>query len=96
MKNNMENKYDVLDRVKARVEWIAWVEAEKKKQQDADEKERGSFFKEYGFHYVRVTKAALQLPMLQLNGMTLSLLKRSSSLKMTKDWISHRPWACQS
>jgi len=43
MKNNMENKYDVLDRVKARVEWIAWVEAEKKKQQDADEKERAAY-----------------------------------------------------
>lgn len=41
VRNNVENKYDVLDRVKARVEWIAWVEAEKKKQQDADEKERG-------------------------------------------------------
>lgn len=41
LKKNVDSKYDVLDRVKARVEWIAWVEAEKKKQQDADEKERG-------------------------------------------------------
>jgi splicing factor 3A subunit 1 len=44
LKKNVDDKYDVLDRVKARVEWIAWVEAEKKKKQDEDEKERGMFF----------------------------------------------------
>ncbi|KAG2184239.1 hypothetical protein INT44_009254 [Umbelopsis vinacea] len=43
LKKNVDSKYDVLDRVKARVEWIAWVEAEKKKQQDADEKERAAY-----------------------------------------------------
>ncbi|CAM0135608.1 SF3a splicing factor complex subunit [Umbelopsis sp. WA50703] len=43
LKKNVDDKYDVLDRVKARVEWIAWVEAEKKKKQDEDEKERAAY-----------------------------------------------------
>ncbi|KAH8548712.1 Pre-mRNA splicing factor PRP21 like protein-domain-containing protein [Umbelopsis sp. PMI_123] len=43
LRKNVLKKYDVLDRVKSRVEWIAWVEAERKKQQDADEKERAAY-----------------------------------------------------
>jgi splicing factor 3A subunit 1 len=47
LRKNVLKKYDVLDRVKSRVEWIAWVEAERKKQQDADEKERGKITATY-------------------------------------------------
>lgn len=37
---NTTDKYHILDRVKERVEWVAWQEAEKKKKEDEDEKER--------------------------------------------------------
>lgn len=37
---NKDNKYHILERVKERVEWVAWQEAEKKKKNDEDEKER--------------------------------------------------------
>lgn len=57
LKKNVDDKYDVLDRVKARVEWIAWVEAEKQKKQDEDEKERG---RSYGMRQ-DVTKSELLL-----------------------------------
>ncbi|KAI9489315.1 Pre-mRNA splicing factor PRP21 like protein-domain-containing protein [Zychaea mexicana] len=40
LKENTQNKYRILSRVKERVEWVAWVEAEKKKKADEDEKER--------------------------------------------------------
>lgn len=37
---NKNTKYKILDRVKERVEWVAWTEAERKKKEDEDEKER--------------------------------------------------------
>lgn len=37
---NQADKYHILDRVKERVEYVAWQEAEKKKKSDEDEKER--------------------------------------------------------
>ncbi|CEP09106.1 hypothetical protein [Parasitella parasitica] len=40
LKANKDNKYHILERVKERVEWVAWQEAEKKKKNDEDEKER--------------------------------------------------------
>lgn len=43
LKENVNNKYRILDRVKERVEWVAWTEAEKKKKEDEEEKERRKF-----------------------------------------------------
>ncbi|KAI9486809.1 MAG: Pre-mRNA splicing factor PRP21 like protein-domain-containing protein [Benjaminiella poitrasii] len=40
LKRNIDNKYRILDRVKERVEWVAWQEAEKQKRNDEEEKER--------------------------------------------------------
>jgi splicing factor 3A subunit 1 len=40
LKQNVDDKYHILDRVKERVEWVAYQEAEKKKKNDEDEKER--------------------------------------------------------
>ncbi|GAN07071.1 splicing factor 3A subunit 1 [Mucor ambiguus] len=40
LQTNKDNKYHILERVKERVEWVAWQEAEKKKKNDEDEKER--------------------------------------------------------
>ncbi|KAI8141428.1 Pre-mRNA splicing factor PRP21 like protein-domain-containing protein [Fennellomyces sp. T-0311] len=40
LKENTQNKHRILSRVKERVEWVAWVEAEKKKKADEDERER--------------------------------------------------------
>ncbi|KAI8990103.1 Pre-mRNA splicing factor PRP21 like protein-domain-containing protein [Pilobolus umbonatus] len=40
LKANTDDKYRILERVKERVEWVAWQEAEKKKKNDEDEKER--------------------------------------------------------
>ncbi|KAG2226097.1 hypothetical protein INT45_011714 [Circinella minor] len=40
LKENTQNKHRILSRVKERVEWVAWVEAERKKKADEDEKER--------------------------------------------------------
>ncbi|KAI9259009.1 Pre-mRNA splicing factor PRP21 like protein-domain-containing protein [Phascolomyces articulosus] len=43
LKENTKNKHQILSRVKERVEWVAWVEAEKKKKADEDEKERVAY-----------------------------------------------------
>ncbi|CEI87839.1 hypothetical protein G6F70_005568 [Rhizopus microsporus] len=40
LRSNQADKYHVLDRVKERVEYVAWQEAEKKKKSDEDERER--------------------------------------------------------
>ncbi|KAI9269557.1 Pre-mRNA splicing factor PRP21 like protein-domain-containing protein [Helicostylum pulchrum] len=40
LKLNTTDKYHILERVKERVEWVVWQEAEKKKKNDEDEKER--------------------------------------------------------
>lgn len=40
LKRNVEDKYQVLDRIRDRVEWVAWQEAEKKKREDKEEQER--------------------------------------------------------
>ncbi|KAF7732489.1 splicing factor 3a, subunit 1 [Apophysomyces ossiformis] len=40
LQKNITNKYRILDRVKERVEWVAWVKAEQKKKEDEDEKEK--------------------------------------------------------
>ncbi|CAO3637828.1 unnamed protein product [Mucor hiemalis] len=40
LKANTNDKYHILDRVKERVEWVRWQEAEKKKKNEEDEKER--------------------------------------------------------
>ncbi|KAI8644082.1 Pre-mRNA splicing factor PRP21 like protein-domain-containing protein [Parasitella parasitica] len=40
LKANKDNKYHILERVKERVEWVAWQEAEERKKNDEDEKER--------------------------------------------------------
>ncbi|KAI9273660.1 Pre-mRNA splicing factor PRP21 like protein-domain-containing protein [Sporodiniella umbellata] len=40
---NQTDKYQILDRVTERVEYIAWLEAEKKKKNDEDEKERMAY-----------------------------------------------------
>lgn len=42
LKANINNKYDILDRVKERVEWAAYEEAEKQKKNEEDEKERSN------------------------------------------------------
>ena len=44
LKENTQNKHRILSRVKERVEWVAWVEAERKKKANEDEKERRKFF----------------------------------------------------
>lgn len=43
LKSNKEDKYHILDRVKERVEWVVYQEAEKKKKSDQDEKERSKY-----------------------------------------------------
>ncbi|KAI8370651.1 Pre-mRNA splicing factor PRP21 like protein-domain-containing protein [Radiomyces spectabilis] len=40
LRKNIENKYRILDRVKERAEWVVWLEAERKKKESEDEKER--------------------------------------------------------
>lgn len=40
LKANTNDKYHILDRVKERVEWVRWQEAEKQKKNEEDEKER--------------------------------------------------------
>ncbi|RUS25187.1 splicing factor 3A subunit 1-like protein [Jimgerdemannia flammicorona] len=44
LRGNVEDKYQVLERIRDRVEWVAWQEAEKKKREDKEEQERSMYF----------------------------------------------------
>jgi splicing factor 3A subunit 1 len=41
---NKNDKYHIMDRIKERVEWVVWQEAERKKKKDEDEKEKSRFY----------------------------------------------------